>query len=284
MSKKEVHLSKGDKVLVSLRTPNGAMTAQKGRVTELAGRGAFVFLDQGSRRFFHATDITIDSGDDSRPALAAPTRSEPLGPQPTIGQLFAAERTSRGVKQGLAARELGIRLVDLTDIEAGVDLPSDELVLKFSEVFGVDLGELSKALERSKLTVPPPAAPAPPPAPAPAEAAPPSAVEPPSPPVPSVERSPEEGVRDDVSPDHAHPMLSQPTKEARALSLWVANGKQGPPPNELASPERAQEMSYEDFVENLDALVSMPAQRERRQQWFAFAKGLFKLQAEGGAA
>lgn len=102
-----------------------------------------------------------------------------------------AEREVRGIQSGVAARELGIKLAELERIEHGEDLPSEDLVLRFSEVFNADLGELEAALLRAgggdpkpkpgpvlvpplppapALTAPPPK-PATVPAPAPAPAA-----------------------------------------------------------------------------------------------------------------
>jgi transcriptional regulator with XRE-family HTH domain len=72
-----------------------------------------------------------------------------------IGNLWRAERMRRALSQRQVATLLGMgsNYKVISDIELGDRSPSDELLLKFSAEFGVDLGKLEEARDGKK---PPP--------------------------------------------------------------------------------------------------------------------------------
>ena len=158
-------LRKGQKVFVTVKGGSaGHMVEQPGVITEASGRGAFVKLERGrNSNFFRMNQIRVDPG----PIKAAPGKLTTLGEvakiktvpkleanpakpinftQPVdalkIGEFIKTIRKELGLEQETFARGAGISAVELSEIERDITRPSDEVLLKISECFQVDIGFL----------------------------------------------------------------------------------------------------------------------------------------------
>jgi transcriptional regulator with XRE-family HTH domain len=77
---------RSDRVEVKMKGGAGDFVWKPGRVEELAGRGAFVLLDEGNRNFFYLRDLRPESEAKPRPAQAFAKLGDAVQPKPAPQQ------------------------------------------------------------------------------------------------------------------------------------------------------------------------------------------------------
>lgn len=77
-----------------------------------------------------------------------PHQTEYVSDIETIGQRIRRERLERSLTQRQLAEKVGVGVPHISKVEAGRESPSDELIGKIADEFGVDKDELLIAARR----------------------------------------------------------------------------------------------------------------------------------------
>lgn len=174
---------KGDRVEVKLKGAKNDFTFKAGKVTQLNGNGAYVRLDEGNSNFFYFNQIRHEGdvppvrkkpaeplariGDvvDLKSKMVKPPEpapppnvqeaSPPSEPLPgEIGALFAEWRRREGRTQKWIANQIGLQhQADVSGIERGERLLTDDALLRFAEVSKIDVAVLERARDAAKLRI-----------------------------------------------------------------------------------------------------------------------------------
>jgi transcriptional regulator with XRE-family HTH domain len=272
-------INKGQNVMCTVPI-NGQDTLQPGVVVDRAGKGAIVRMYNGKKKFFYAKDLAVEEagavvngGKVTPPKHLEPKPTTPVKVrqlrEQTLGGLLAETRKEAGLSQSEFGGILEIASSLVGDYERDRSRPTDDELIRFSELFDVDLGLLIARVETSAaplVTETPPA-------------------EPPS----------NDGWDDDC--DEPSAAVVTPLRPVAARPIPI--GAPAPPvsasavakvPEPLAkAPEGTMDPDsqpsaplgalgdFSDFIERLSDVSPLPLDRDKRRRWVGIARSLFDL-------
>lgn len=170
----------GDRVLVrKRRSGSPSNNWYPGRVDDTAGKGVYVTADHGEYNFYRWTDVRRDpaaaprakrlSPDESLETIVAKhvaradaTEPPPAPPEtapkadpteitvgdPTVAEMFVRWRKALGSSQAAACLLVDLEQTHLSRIERGAAIPSDDVLISFAEVTGIDVALLLAARDK----------------------------------------------------------------------------------------------------------------------------------------
>lgn len=272
----ETSYSRGESVEVNIT--NHGEVWKRGHVTDTARGGAYVKLDSTrsvdfyfwrrvrpinrdrrpltQRPFKHLTEavkmVTFQPPAVSAPPPPSEVSEDALGEVTRMGQLVRAARIAAGFSQRDFGNALNKAQSEISRIERGDALPSDDLLLEIVAATGADLDELMMARDRDRLAFPD---------------------------IGISNAAPKIQPVNAPQPEQPEPTVvveeEQPEVVTNPMALTAAPSSQKP------DQEPAAQMSdFENFLERFVELVPVPLSKVKRVRWFALARECFNLERE----